>query len=186
MNTKANELWPFYEWLTPGERLNLVLAACERGDQDDIRDLENTCTKDNIYDFYRYLVQLTCVTSLVVIQMLARTIIVNHILTDLTDESDASPKRQQALMSYLGQEAAIWRGFVAWCRELGQDPRQLLRLAPFAWDKGDPTFSIIHQEIDMIDAWADNPEHLLPDPEQVQQWRDTFASLFRPVRGARR
>jgi len=177
---KMNKLWRYYDKLTAVERVNLVLAAQERGDETEVHALENACPLAKSVRYEGRMLALGLVASLLVVQLLACQVFLTTILLDLSEETDAVPVLRRRLRFLLNREAAIWRGFVAWCQDVGHDARQVLRLAPLGLDQRDPAFFLIHGQIDRIEGQAEDAQDPFPDPQKVKTWRETFAWLFKP------
>ena len=180
---KENPLRRYYDKLTSGERLNLVLVARERGDEAEVFALENVCHFADIINYERRVLALAHVATFVVIRLLASEVLAVNMLHRLPDEPAAGPDLERKLMSQLERQATIWLAFVAWCRDAGHQARQVLRLAPIVLDDREPAFFVVHQAIDLIEAWARDTEGSdtpFPDPDQIQEWYDLFTDLARP------
>ena len=146
--TTAHKLRKRYNQFTVVERVNLVLAAQERGDEDEVNALEIYCSEDQSVEYDMRVLRLALAASALVVQLLAREVLTVKRLEDLlhSEENDQNAKEGTAhpvhgpldlsiandrkLASLLEQTAAIWNGFSAWCRDLGHDPHRVLRLAP--------------------------------------------------------
>jgi hypothetical protein len=112
------------------------------------------------------------------VQLLACAVFIANMATDLVREPDPPPALDPALRTILERQAAIWRGFAAWCRDVEHDPRQVLHFAPIGPDESDPAFFLVHAQIDMIESWSSDPQRPFPDPHKVDAWREVFAQAF--------
>jgi hypothetical protein len=194
--TTTRKLRKHYDKFTVTERVNLVLAAQERGDEAEVHALENYCPMAASLDYERRILGLTEAASTLAVQLLARDVLVivkrfeSLANTRKNDgQADASPPLggpdvapataiDDKLVLLLDQAAALWFGFSAWCRDVGHDPHQVLRLAPMGSDDRDPAFFLIHQQIEMFERSA---QHLLHDPDRVEMWRQLFTQAFQSV-----
>ena len=179
---KTNRLRHHYPKLTPVERVNLVLSAQERGDAQEVWALEQYCSPIQSIQHNIRMLGLARMAALLVVQLLAREVLVVKRFMDLAAQTDATPVPHRALTSFLEQQAAIWHGFAGWCRDLGHDPQQVLRLAPIGSDERDPACFIIRGQIEMLESWtsgaAEDAKAPFPDPDKVQMWRELFTELF--------
>jgi hypothetical protein len=180
---KTNPLRRYYDKFTSAERLNLVLTARERGDEAESFALENACPFADIVAYNRRVLALAHVATFVVIRLLASEVLAVNMLYRLPDGPAADPDLECRLMSQLERQATIWLTFVAWCRDAGHQARQVLRLAPLVLDDREPAYFVVHQAIDLIEAWARDTEGSdtpFPDPDQMQEWYNLFTDLVRP------
>ena len=197
--TPIRKLRKHYDKFTAVERVNLVLTAQERGDEAEVRALENYCPMTQSLDYEGRILALALAASTLAVQLLAREVLAVKRLDDLVSAADNAKQnaKQNAanpalagldaniadddqLVSLLEQAAAIWFGFSAWCRDLGHDPHQVLRLAPIGSDDGDPAFFLIHQQIEYSEKWA---QDLLHNPDKMEGWRQLFAQAFQSLDG---
>jgi hypothetical protein len=172
MIKRLNQLRRQYHKLTLFERIRLFLAAYERGDLPEIYALDDSCPSADAEAYMGRILALERTACLLATQMLALDILVIQRFTSLAGEHSTPPNSDPALVSLLKRQAALWRGFVAFCQLLEHDPRQVLRLAPIGLDKSHPAFFILHELIALLDRWAEDP-----DPDQVAQWQWLFAQL---------
>ena len=180
MNKRIEELYASYPSLTAIERTELLLAAQERRDLKEIYVLDRTCRIADIEPYVMRLMLLERAASLLVIQLLAREVLLIKKFEQLAAGTAAPPPPDPDLLSMLERQAAMWRGFAAWCQDIGHDPRQVLLMAPLAVDDSDPASFIIHQQIERFEKWSEGSDPLLDDPDQVQMWRVFFADMFNP------
>ena len=113
--------------------------------------------------------------------MLACEVFIVLRLAGLAAQPATDPDPDGSLQRLLERQAAIWRGFVAWCQDVGHDPHQVILLAPMGSDDRDPAFFVIQQEIEQIEEWAHDPGNPLIVPDKVEMWHELFTDLFRPV-----
>jgi len=200
-----------YDTFTVVERVNLVLAAQERGDEEEVHALENYCPVAQSLEYEKRMLRLMHATSVLVVQLLAHEVLIGKRFDDLVNAARnakqnakhnakgvaANPSlndpddniarcnigNDDQLASLLERTAAIWHGFSAWCRDLGHDPHQVLRLAPMGPDDGDPAFFIVHQQIEYFERWAHD---LLHDLDEMETWRELFTRAFQSMAGASR
>ncbi len=194
-----------YATFTLVERVNLILAAQERGDEDEIRALQSYCSQAQSLACETRILALALAASTVAVQLLAREVLTVKRIEDLAnpremtrqdgesaqavpanpvpDALDLDVADDDKLASLLGQAAAIWHGFSAWCRDLGYDPHLVLRLAPIGPDDASPAFFIVHQQIEYAEKWA---REVLTDLDQMETWRELFTQAFQSVAGASR
>jgi hypothetical protein len=200
MNT-SQKLRKRYDTFTVVERVNLILAAQERGDEDEVRALQSYCSTAHSIACEARILALALAASAVVVQLLACEVLTVKRLEDLAnpredgesaqavpanpvrDGLDPSVANDGKLASLLGQAASIWHGFSAWCRGLGYDPHHVLRLAPIGLDDGSPAFFIVYQQIEYAEKWA---RDVLTDLDQMETWRELFTQAFQSVAGASR
>ena len=175
---KLETLRRYYHKLTPAERVNLVPEAQERDDHTEVDVLEHACPVGQSAAYEGRVLAIVDIATLMIVQLLACSVFIVHLAADLAREPDPPPALDPALRSILGRQAAIWRGFSAWCRDVGHDPRQVLHYAPIGPDESDPAFFLVHAQIDMIESWPSDPQHPFPDPHQVDMWRQVFAHAF--------
>jgi hypothetical protein len=175
---KMNKLWRHYDKLTTVERVNLLLAAQERGDEAEANALENACPTAASVHYNARMIGLGHVASLLVAQLLACQVFLIAMLPDLPEGTGAASVLRSRFRPLLEREAALWRGFLAWCQDVGHDAWQVLRLGPLGPDGRDPAFFLIHEQIEHIERRAEDAQAPFPDPEKVKMWRDTFASAF--------
>lgn len=177
----TNHLRRYYDRLTAAERVNLLLGAQDRHDEAETRALLDTCPFKECLKLEGRLLALGNVAALLVNQLLAYEVLIVVRLGDLTAQSAADPDLDRSLQRLLERQAAIWRGFVAWCQDVGHDPHQVMFLAPLGLDKRDPAFFVIRQAIEQIEEWAHAPAHPLIAPDKVETWHEVFTGLFRPL-----
>ena len=180
MNKRLELLYAHYPSLTAVERTELLLAAQQRGDQREIYVLDQTCPFADVEPYVNRLTLLEHAACLLVIQLLAREVLLVKKFEQLAGNTDAIPSPDPDLVSLLERQAAIWHGFAAWCHDIGHDPHQVLLMAPITQDESDPASFILHQQIERFEEWDAGPGPLLFDPHQVQTWRDFFKALFNP------
>ncbi len=195
--TTIRKLHKHYTKFTTTERVNLFLAAQERGDEAEAHALENRCPMAASLDYGGRMLGLAQAVSMLVVQLLARDALIVNKFESLantrenTAQADANPAldhpdiapdtandHKLGLVLLLGQAAAIWFGFSAWCRDVGHDPHQVLRLAPMGSDDRDPAFFCIHQQIELLESHA---HHLLHDLDKVEMWRQVFTQTLQPI-----
>jgi hypothetical protein len=161
--TTQHRLHRHYDKLTTVERINLALAAQQRGDETELFTLENRCSMAQAIDYDYQWFALAQVASVLVIQLLARQVLIVKRFTTLartspaTVETGAHPASfpdDDSLYWLLEQATAIWRGFVAWCQGAGHDPNLVLRLAPIGLDESNPAHFVIHHQIHQLEEWA--------------------------------
>jgi len=199
--TTTHKLHKHYDVFTVVQRVNLVLAAQERGDEDEVHALENYCPMAQSLEYEGRMLGLALAASALAVQLLAREVLTVKWLEDLVnlredkehakgvaanparDDLDLNIANDGNLASLLEQAAAIWHGFSVWCRDLGHDPHQVLRLAPMGPDDGDPAFFIIRQQIEYSERWAHD---LLHDLDEMETWRELFTRAFQSMAGASR
>ena len=180
MNKRLEVLYSHYPSLTAVERTELLLAAQQRGDRREIYVLDQTCPFSQVEPYVNRLTLLERAACLLVIQLLAREVLLVKKFEQLAAGTAAPPPPDPDLLSMLERQAAMWRGFAAWCQDIGHDPRQVLLMAPLAVDDSDPASFIIHQQIERFEKWSEGSDPLLDDPDQVQMWRVFFADMFNP------
>jgi hypothetical protein len=194
--TTTRKLRKHYDKFTVTERVNLVLAAQERGDEAEVHALENYCPMAASLDYERRILSLTEAASTLAVQLLARDVLVvkrfDEFLANTrknAGQADADPPldgpdiahaiaNDDKLVLLLDQAAALWFGFSAWCRDVGHDPHQVVRLAPMGSDDRDPAFFLIHQQIELLERSA---QHLLHSLDKVEMWRQLFTQAFQPI-----
>jgi hypothetical protein len=199
--TTTRKLQKHYGNLTVVERVNLVLAARERGDETEVLALEDRCPVAKSIEYHERMLHLIAVASVLAVQLLAREVLIVVRLSDLVkagqnaeqnakqdakqdgadpalDGLDSNLADDDRLDLLLEDAAAAWLGFSAWCRDLGHDPHQVLRLAPVGPDDRNPAFYILHEQIELSERW---PHRLLHDPDRVEEWRTVFAQVFRSI-----
>ena len=177
----TNHLRRYYDRLTTAERVNLILDAQDRHDEAEVHALLDTCPLEECLKYEGRLLALGHVAALLVNQLLACEVFIVLRRADLTDQPAADPDPDGALRRLLERQAAIWRGFVAWCQDVGHDPHQVMFLAPMGTDERDPAFFVIQQAIEQIEEWAHAPGHPLIAPDKVETWHELFTGLFRPL-----
>ena len=193
--TTTRKLRKHYDKFTVTERVNLVLAAQERGDEAEVHALENYCPMTASLNYEGRILSLTQAASTLAVQLLARDVLVVKQLESLANtrenagQADANPPlddpdiapaiaHDDKLVLLLDQAAALWFGFSAWCRDVGHDPHQVVRLAPMGPDDSDPAFFLIHQQIELFERSA---QRLLRDPDKVEMWRQLFTQAFQSI-----
>ena len=194
--TTTRKLRKHYDKFTVTERVNLVLAAQERGDEAEVHALENYCPLAASLNYEGRILSLTQAASMLAVQLLARDVLVivkrfeslantrknagQAEANPPLDGPDVAPAtaHDDKLALLLDQAAALWFGFSAWCRDVGHDPHQVVRLAPMVPDDRDPAFFLIHQQIELLERSA---QHLLHDPDKVEMWRQLFTQAFQPI-----
>ena len=194
--TTTRKLRKHYDKFTVTERVNLVLAAQERGDEAEVHALENYCPMTASLDYEGRILSLAHAASMLAVQLLARDVLVivkqfeslantkkNAGQADANpplDDTDIAPATaiDDKLVLLLDQAAALWFGFSAWCRDMGHDPHQVVRLAPIGPDDSDPAFFLIHEQIELLERWG---QHLLHDPDKMEMWRQLFTQAFQSV-----
>ncbi|MCK4314828.1 MAG: hypothetical protein KAX24_03565 [Anaerolineae bacterium] len=193
--TTTRKLRKHYDKFTVTERVNLVLAAQERGDEAEVHALENYCPMTASLNYEGRILSLTQAASTLAVQLLARDVLVVKRLESLANtrenagQADANPPLNDPdiapataiddkLALLLDQAAAIWFGFSAWCRDVGHDPHQVVRLAPMGPDDSDPAFFLIHQQIELFERWA---QHLPHGLDKAEMWRQLFTQAFQSV-----
>jgi len=193
--TTTRKLRKHYDKFTVTERVNLVLAAQERGDEAEVHALENYCPITASLNYEGRILSLTQAASTLAVQLLARDVLVVKRFESLANtrknagQADANPPldgpdiapaiaNDDKLVLLLDQAAAIWFGFSAWCRDVGHDPHQVLRLAPMGSDDRDPAFFLIHQQIELFERSA---QHLLHGLDKVEMWRQLFTQAFQSI-----
>lgn len=184
-----------YDKLTAVERINLALAAQQRGDKAELFALEDRCSMAQSVDYdYRWFA-LAQVTSVLVIQLLARQVLIVKRFASLAHRSLSISETETHLTSFpdndrlywlLEQATAIWCGFVAWCQDVGHDPHLVLRLAPIGLDESNPAHFLIHHQIHQLEEWAtltcaNGADAPFPCPETIELWHTAFARIFRPI-----
>ena len=175
MTAKTSRLHRRYPYLTLAERVQLHLSAQERGDLSELKALDWACLGADVPSYVARLLLLGGAACLLVVQLLAHETLLVKRLSDLAQDDATNPASDPALLSLLRRQAALWRGFSAWCRDLGHDPRQVLLLAPLGPHENDPAYFVLHQHIACLDACY---PHLSDDPHQVQIWHDFFTRSF--------
>jgi len=194
--TTTRKLRKHYDKFTVTERVNLVLAAQERGDEAEVHALENYCPMAASLNYERRILSLTQAASMLAVQLLARDVLIvtrfDEYLANTrknAGQADANPPLNDPdiapatapddkLVLLLDQAAALWFGFSAWCRDVGHDPHQVVRLAPMGPDDRDPAFFLIHQQIELLERSA---QHLLHSLDKVEMWRQLFTQAFQSV-----
>ena len=193
--TTTRKLRKHYDKFTVTERVNLVLAAQERGDEAEVHALENYCPMTASLNYEGRILSLTQAASTLAVQLLARDVLVVKRFESLANtrknagQADANPPlndpdiapataTDDKLVLLLDQAAAIWFGFSAWCRDVGHDPHQVVRLAPMGPDDSDPAFFLIHEQIELLERWG---QHLLHNPDKAEMWRQLFTQAFQSV-----
>jgi hypothetical protein len=177
----TNPLRRYYDRLTAAERVNLFLGAQDRHDEAEMHALLETCPLKECLKCEGRLLALGHVAALLVNQLLACEVFIVHRFADLTAQPAADSDLDRSMQALLERQAAVWRGFVAWCQDVGHDPHQVMLLAPMGSDDHDPAFFVLHQAIEQIEAWASDPCNPLVAPDKVETWHDLFTGLFRPV-----
>jgi len=175
---KLETLRRYYHKLTPAERVNLVLEAQGRDDHTEVDVLEHACPIGQSAAYEGRVIVIADIAMFMIIQLLACAVFIVHLAADLAREPDPPSDLDPALRTILGRQAAIWRGFSAWCHDVGHDPRRVLRFAPIGPDESDPAFFLVHSQIDAIESWSGDPQNPFPDPHQVDMWREVFAQAF--------
>jgi hypothetical protein len=179
---RMDKLRRYYDRLTAVERVNLVLAARDRGDEDEVYQLENVCRAADSFEYESRVLYLGHMANIVVLQLLASEVFTVNMTRDVLDQPGANPGLEHKLMAHLERQAAVWCGFVAWCRDVGHDAHHVLHLAPIGLDERDPACFVVHGAIEQIESWAQDPHDTFPDPGRVQKWRELFAELFKPAK----
>jgi hypothetical protein len=177
----TNQLRRYYDRLTAAEHVNLVLDAQDRRDEAEMYALLDTCPLKECLKCEGRLLALGHVAALLVNQLLACEVFIVHRFANLTAQPAADSDPDGAMQALLERQAAVWRGFVAWCQDVGHDPHQVVLLAPMGSDDRDPAFFVIQQAIEQIEAWARAPRNTLIAPDKVETWHDLFTGLFRPL-----
>ena len=175
---KTRIFYGFYEYLTLAERLGLLTAAYERHDVHDVLSIEKNCPFEDFGDFVANILELKFAAGLTVIQLLAREVFITLMLQRLVDQADVDSGFDQMLMDHLARQAAIWGGFVAWCRDHGHKPRRVLHLLPIAWDERDPACFLLQYTIERIEVLSQSANGSIPDPELVQEYHHMFDDIF--------
>ena len=171
----------YYDRLSVVERVNLVMDAQDRDDLGEVDVLERACPVRQSFEYEGRVLALAHAATALVVQLLACDALIAARLPDL--DTDPGAEALPALRSLLARQSALWHGFAAWCRDLGHDPRQVLRLAPIGPDNRDPAYFLVHTQLALIESGAAGVPVL--DPEQIQSWRDTFARTFGHLENAR-
>ena len=196
MSTSAGKrLWKQYVALTRVERVNLILAAEEEEDQDEMLALENTCSEEETRCVYGHLVRLSCAASAVVIQLLALEVLMVKRIEDLLGRVEASGRDEgdekgaagsassgwarigedEKLAALMEEAATSWLGFSRWCWEVGHDPHQVLRLAPMGSTEAGLPYTILRDQIEYSERWA---SQLLPDPDHANPFYQLLSRGF--------
>jgi hypothetical protein len=181
--SKSDKLHRYYDNFTVVERVNLILAALERGDKFEVFALHSRCPPADDFQHDFRILGLGRTAAMFIIQLLAREVFVAIKFAQLADEPGADPATRATLRSLLEHETAIWRGFVAWCEDAGHDPHQVLRLAPIVSDDRDPAFFLVRSAVESLESCLADREDAFLDPDRVQGWRDIFADFFRWASG---
>jgi hypothetical protein len=181
--SKSDKLHRYYDNLTVVERVNLILAALDRGDKSEVFALDFMCPPADYGEHDRRMVRLGCTAAMFIIQLLACEVFVAIKFAQLADEPGAAPATRATLRSLLERETAIWRGFAAWCEDAGHDPHQLLRLAPIVPDDRDPAFFLVRSAVDFLESCLADSRDAFLDPDRVQAWRGVFSEFFRRASG---
>jgi hypothetical protein len=169
MTHRIEKLRRHYPGLTLSQRTKLVLAAQARRDLHEIDTLDLTCPDGDLERYMLHLLVLERAAALLVVQLLAHAVLG---IAKLGVAPDAPPASDLAPL--FRSQAAIWRGFVAWCQDSGLDPHHVLAMAPLGVDDGDLACFIVHQQIESLDALPDDDCGLF-DSGDVRTWRDFFA-----------
>jgi hypothetical protein len=177
MTKRLDKLQRGYPKLTVHERVELLLAAKERHDVRDAERLDGTCPSADLHPYIDRLLALQHSACILVVQLLARQVLLVRKFQDLVGDADPIPPPDPDLISILKGQAAIWRGFVAWCQDMRHDPRRVLLMAPLGLDGADPAYFIIQEQIACLEALAQGMEALL-DPDEIQMWQGLFALSF--------
>jgi hypothetical protein len=170
-----------YPQLTVWERVQLFLAARERGDLSEANALDEACPRAHLPDYALRLGALQNAASFLVVQLLATNVLLLARLADLPSGAPSDPAADPHLLSLLQRQAALWRAFVAYCQSHDHDPHQVLHLAPLGLDEGEPASLIVHQQLHILEALPDDlPTDPAHDPDQFLAWRNLFARAFPP------
>jgi hypothetical protein len=205
MSTSAGKrLWKQYAALTRVERVNLILAAQEEGDQDEVLALENTCSEEERRLLNAHLLCLSCAASAVAIQLLALNVLTVKRIEDLLHGAQAAAGDQPGkdpcaspnpalaglsdadarwacvadddkLAALDKEAAAAWLGFSRWCWEVGHDPHQVLRQAPMGSTEIDLPYTILCDQIKYSERWAGD---LVSDPEHASAFYHLLSRGF--------
>ena len=173
-----HRLYPFYDKLTLAERLGLSLAAYERRDVREILHIMDNCPDEDLVDYVTNVLHLGIVVSYTVIQLLARQFINTSMCYRCADQPGADPGLKNRLADSMVRQAAIWGGFVAWCRDHGHKPRRVLHLLPVPWDERDPACFVLQWTIECAESLSQASGGSIPDPELVQKYRHMFDDIF--------
>jgi hypothetical protein len=171
---KLHDVYPFF---TVEERVQLVLAAQARGDHAEAQALDDTCFSFSFPDYLAHLQALGGAATLLVVQLLASQLLLNTRLAALAEDPDARPADDPPLISLFTRQISLWRGFIAYCHDLGHDPDHVLTQAPLGTDARDPAHLLFYTHLASLRLWSDD---LLLDPAQVQLWHAVFTRLFQP------
>ena len=176
-----------YDKFTVPERDQLLLAALQREDWEQIRVLLERCSDADSLSQLWTTVVLGNIAHSLVIHMLACDALFFRSLTlqcfphpnDLAPGAAPDPKplpKAAALPKaapLMENAAAAWFGFVAWCQTAGYDPHQLLTLALLGEGETDPARDLINWQIGFFES-----RPLPPDELQVDRWQTAFTCLF--------
>ena len=175
MSRNLDKLRRAYGKLTPYERVELLLDAQEADDWQEQHALDDTCPTADLGPYLTRQLSLQHSACLLVIQLLARQVLVMQLVARDAEASPPSPP-DPALVTLLQEMAVLWRAFVAWCHDLDHDPHQVLSMAPIGRDDADPARFILDLLVEWFDAWSPD---LLRDPDQERRWRHLFRATFR-------
>ena len=89
--TTPHKLRKNYHMLTVIERVNLVLAARERGDDAEVHALENRCFEADVDEYEMRMIYLTHTASMLAIQLLAREALIFQRLADHINAQEDAP-----------------------------------------------------------------------------------------------
>jgi hypothetical protein len=89
--TTTHKLRKDYHMLTVVERVNLVLAARERGDDAEVRALEEYCFSYKVDEYEMRMILLTHTASMLAIQLLAREALIFRRLADHINAQEDAP-----------------------------------------------------------------------------------------------
>jgi hypothetical protein len=175
MNAKTNVLRRAYRHLTVPERVQLVLEAYERDDDSEILALDNSCPWPDGADYLVRRFFLNQAACFVAIRLLTDELLQAVCFSTLAQAADLELSSDRVLTSLLERQNNLWQGFVAWCEDIGHDPRQVLSQAPLGPDEHDPASLVIHCQIDLFESLAPG---LLQNSEQIQMWHDFFTDTY--------
>ena len=115
MTKRLDKLRRQYPKLTVFERIQLLLAAEERHDFRDADTLVQTCPRADLRPYIDRLLALQHSASILVVQLLARQVLLVRKVQDLVGDAGPVPPPDPDLLSLLKGQATIWRGFGSRC-----------------------------------------------------------------------
>jgi hypothetical protein len=177
MTDRIDKLRRAYRHLTPFERVELLLAAGEGDDWSELHALDDTCPTADLPPYVTRLLALQHSACLLVVQLLAREVLLVAQLTAPDGEAAPASPSDPALDSLLQEGSALWRAFVAWCQDLDHDPHQVLLMAPLGRDDADPARFLLDLLVERFETWSPD---LLPAPDRERRWRQLFRASFSP------